>query len=744
MSEGKELSWMDHLLAAMAAWGASDLFVTEGKPPAVRVQGTVHPVKKQATSAEDLGGWIETAFTAQQVRHFREVGDLDAGYTLRDGRRFRVNLSRQRAGTSIVARAVPYADIDLDQLGLPPAVAQLTEAPRGLVLVTGTTGSGKSTTLTALVHRINRTRPAHIVTIEDPIEFLHKDAKARITQREVGSDTVSFEAGLKNVLRQSPDVVMLGEIRDRETASVAIQAALTGHLILATLHTIDASQTVQRILSMFPEQIQDEVALHLSMCLEGIVSQRLVPAAEGNGRVLAVEVLTRTPAVAQLLREQRIDDLVDLMKGSSDGAITTFNQSLLRLFRDGKVLYDVARAHSTSPDEFALHARGMRSGVESLQEDKAKPAAKSALDRSTSRTGVQDVDIKTLLGQALQKGASDLHLAVGRPPILRIAGELQPLDMTPLTTADMRVLLYSIMTVRQRSAFELDREMDFALAFENGQRFRVNAYYQKGEIACALRAIPSRVPDADMLRIPPAVLDLGKKPHGLLLVVGPTGSGKTTTLACLVDRINRTRACRIITIEDPIEYVHEAQQSTVDQREVYADTKSFTSALKYILRQDPDVILVGEMRDFETISAAMAAAETGHLVLATLHTNDAIQTIDRIIDAFPPHQQEQARSQLAASLVGVVSQRLLPWAKDPDRRVPLFEIMIANPGIRNLIREGKMHQAQSIMETGRADGMLTMDASLKRLLDDGEIAYEDALRYVKNARVLGPPRLGIG
>jgi twitching motility protein PilT len=412
------------------------------------------------------------------------------------------------------------------------------------------------------------------------------------------------------------------------------------------------------------------------------------------------------------------------MKGSTDPAITTFHRSLLRLYRQGKVSHDVARAHATNAEEFVLHARGLRSGIDSVQ------APQGAIAN-------RDIDISLLLGQALERGASDLHLAVGRPPILRVTGNLHPLDMEPLTATDLRALLFSIMTVRQRSMFELEREIDFALAFDHGQRFRVNAYYQKGEIACALRAIPSRVPDAEELRIPSVVLELGKRPHGLVLVVGPTGAGKTTTLACLVDRINRTRACRIITIEDPIEYVHAGQRATVDQREVYADTKSFSSALKYILRQDPDVILVGEMRDFETISMALAAAETGHLVLATLHTNDAVQTVDRIVDAFPPHQQEQARSQLAASLVGVVSQRLLTWAKDPSRRVPVFEIMVANPSIRNLIRESKMHQALSMMETGRADGMVTMDAALKRLRDDGEIAYEEALRYVRNARVLG-------
>ncbi|MBI4544087.1 MAG: type IV pilus twitching motility protein PilT [Gemmatimonadetes bacterium] len=364
----------------------------------------------------------------------------------------------------------------------------------------------------------------------------------------------------------------------------------------------------------------------------------------------------------------------------------------------------------------------MASGIESVQ---GRPAA------------AHDLDIEALLHQALEQEASDLHLAVGRPAILRMAGELKPLEMEPLTTGDLRQLLNSIMTVRQRSAFEIERELDFAISLADGRRFRANAYYQRGEIACALRAIPSTVPDAETLRIPQIVLELGNRPHGLILVVGPTGSGKSTTLACLVDRINRTRACRIITIEDPIEYVHESVKATVDQREVYADTKSFASALKYILRQDPDVILVGEMRDLETISAALTAAETGHLVLATLHSNDAVQAIDRIVDVFPLHQQEQARTQLAAALVGVISQRLLPRAADPSRRLPVFEVMVATPAIRSLVRDGKMHQALGLIEASRRDGMMTLDAALAAALEVGDITYEEALRYARNPRSLG-------
>jgi twitching motility protein PilT len=230
-------------------------------------------------------------------------------------------------------------------------------------------------------------------------------------------------------------------------------------------------------------------------------------------------------------------------------------------------------------------------------------------------------------------------------------------------------------------------------------------------------------------------LSLGDRPHGLLLVVGPTGSGKSTTLACLVNRINQSRSCRIITVEDPIEYTHESAMATIDQREVHADTQSFSAALKYVLRQDPDVILIGEMRDLETIQAAITAAETGHLVLATLHTNDAIQAIDRVIDVFPPYQQPQVRAQLAAALLGVVSQRLIPRA-DNQGRVAAFEVLIANPAIRTLVRDGKMHQAASVMETNLADGMITLDRSLVQLYRNNLITRDEAMRYVLNPKSL--------
>lgn len=712
------------LLGTMEGVGASDLFFTEGKPPAARVHGQIRVLDEPATDRVAMRELVEALVQPLGQREFEKAGDLDVGVTLPNGNRLRLSLLRQQGALGMVARAVPPGAIDLGSLGLPKGLGAFVSQPRGLVLVTGATGSGKSTTLAALVHEVNRTRSAHIVTIEDPIEFVHRDLLSRVTQREIGADSVSFHAALRQVVRQSPDVILVGEMRDAETMGVAIAAALTGHLVLASIHAADATQTVQRILAYFPDAMRKQAALDLSLCLVGIVSQRLLPRANGEGRVLAAEVLANTPPVARLLREQRVDDLQDFMRGSNDPMNLPFNQSLLRLHREGAITYEMGLLAASNPDEFALLARGMAPG---------STAFRAGADQTD-----HGLDLKALLAEADRRGASDLHLTAGRPPIVRIAGELAPLDQIPLSEADMRTLLYSVMTARHRAMYELEREVDFALALMDGRRFRVNAYYQKGQMAAALRAIASEVPDAGVLGLPEAVLRMCDKPQGLLLVVGPTGSGKSTTLACLVDRVNRARACRIVTIEDPIEFVHTSRIATIDQREVGADTMSFAAALKYILRQDPDVVLVGEMRDAETISAALTAAETGHLVMATLHANDAPQTIDRIVDTFQSHQQAQARAQLAACLLGVVSQRLLPH-KSGTGRVAVFEVMIGSHAVRTIIRDDKLHQLHNVMETARRDGMVTMDSALKEAYEAGRISFEEAMRFLVNPKMLTPP-----
>jgi len=331
-----------------------------------------------------------------------------------------------------------------------------------------------------------------------------------------------------------------------------------------------------------------------------------------------------------------------------------------------------------------------------------------------------------LLRIMIERNASDLHITVGSPPQLRIDGKLTPLDMPPLTAAETKQMCYSILTEAQKHKYEQENELDLSFGIKDLSRFRANIFLQRGTVAGAFRTIPYQIRGFEELGLPPIVKELTKKPRGLILVTGPTGSGKSTTLATMIDEINSTRNEHIVTIEDPIEYLHPHKGCIVNQREVGADTKSFKNALKYILRQDPDVVLIGEMRDLETIETALTIAETGHLAFATLHTNSCVQTINRIIDVFPPFQQPQVRAQLSMVLEGVLSQVLIP--KVGGGRVLALEIMVPNAAIRNLIREEKVHQIYSQMQMGQSKfGMQTMNQSLCDLYVRRLITYEDAI-----------------
>jgi twitching motility protein PilT len=349
---------------------------------------------------------------------------------------------------------------------------------------------------------------------------------------------------------------------------------------------------------------------------------------------------------------------------------------------------------------------------------------------------VEKFDFADILLAVLDHRASDLHLAAGAPPTIRVRGQLRALDGFPkLSQQDTRELVYGILNDDQRMRFERDRQLDFAYSIPGAARFRVNAYQQRLAVGAAFRAIPTEIPPLETLGLPGVVRDLVKKPRGLVLVTGPTGSGKSTTLAAMIDVINATRDEHIMTIEDPIEFLHGHKRCLVNQRELGSDAESFGTALKAALRQDPDVILVGEMRDLETISTALTASETGHLVFATLHTQDTPQTIDRIIDVFPAEQQGQVRMMLSVSLQGILTQQLLPTA-DGSGRCVAVEVLSPTPAVRNLIREGKTHQIYSAIQTGAVHGMQTMDASLSELVKKGKITRELALARAGNAEEL--------
>ena len=627
---------------------------------------------------------------------------------------FRLTLFRRLGRLQMTVRPLPSKGSTLEELNLPSGVSRLIEFPDGLVLLGGLPDSGRSATVGALLEELNQTRKVRVATLEEQIHVVHVPKQAQLSQTEIGNDVPDAAMGIRALGLEQPSVIIIDSVNSSEVAQSALNWALAGKLVLAVVQGRDSVALIKRFSSFFGSDLRRQALAEMSMALRAVFCQRLVAGRGVNQRFPATEFLTMKKEVSEWLRHERFDEISDYLRGANRAEMFSFEQSLASLVRNDLVEQDLALALARDEAEF-----------------------KRALGDGNQTRSVH-WDLNSLLRLTYESGASDLHLSSNRPPIIRVGGELEKLSMPRLTSRNIRNLLYSCITTQQRAVFEKDKELDCSLEIDGGIRFRLNAFFQKGCVAIAFRTIPSRIPNAEELGIPDALIRIAKRPHGLVLTVGPTGSGKTTTVACLIDLINRTRPCHIITVEDPIEYSHDSLMATLDQREVYADTPSFASALKYVLRQDPDVIVVGEMRDLETISAVLTAAETGHLVFATLHTNDACQTVDRIVDVFPPHQQPQIRQQLAASLLAVVSQRLLPRADDSGR-VAAFELLLANQAIRALIREGKTHQMQNVLATSSNIGMTTLDKSLARLFQRGIVAFEEAARFISDPALLRNP-----
>ncbi len=693
-------------LGQLEQLGGSELFLREDEPPLARLSSGDF----QRLTLDDAGLAVDPNRVKMRPI-FADLEDMDYSTTLFTftdpslASAYSVEIFSSTGRPALTATRVPPHPPILQDLGLSEPFSRLASFRSGLFLIAGTRGCGRSSTAGAFLSKVLEERQAQVITLQDRISFLYEGFTSPIFQQELGTDFDSWSAGFGLVNRRAPEIILIDEIYGKEAAEAAITWALEGKLVIATFMGGDTVSSLERLLALFPDRERSRRAEELSLTLRCLSCQRLVPGLDGR-RHVALEFLQNGPDTQTLIATRQFEELRDNLAVSKDKQSRSFEESLARLVRDNYISREIGLSQALREEEFLR-----------------------ALEGRPGRQTSYPWNLRLLLQMAKETNASDIHLSVKRPPIFRVDGELERLNLPLLDAGAIEKMLRSVMKSSQWTTLQRDREFDGSLSLEDGTRFRLNVFFQKEQPAAALRLIPYRIPDAESLGIPDTLLRLAHRPQGLLLITGPTGSGKTTTVACLVDLINRTRASHIITVEDPIEYYHESLVSTIDQRQVEIDTLSFKSALKYALRQDPDVLVVGEMRDTETIASALTAAETGHLVLATLHTNDACQTVDRIVDVFPPHQQSQVRQQVAASLLAVVSQRLLPRA-DVEGRIAAFELMVATPAIRNLIREGKTHQILNVIATSTGSGMRTLEKALTELYRGGYVAYDEIARYL--------------
>ena len=547
-----------------------------------------------------------------------------------------------------------------------------------------------------MVNHCNDNRPDHIITIEDPIEFVHESKRCLVNQREVHRDTLGFSEALRSALREDPDVVLVGEMRDLETIRLALTAAETGHLVFGTLHTSSAAKTIDRIVDVFPAAEKDMVRAMMSESLRAVISQTLMKRV-GGGRIAAHEIMIGTPAIRNLIREGKIAQMYSAIQTGQGQGMQTLDQCLQELVQKGVVSREEAQVQGAEQGQHLM-------------------------DREQAIRLMQD-----LLRRMVEKKGSDLFITAGFPPAIKVDGEIRPQSDRSLSAEQSASLVRAIMNDRQTKEFDATKECNFAIAPPGIGRFRVSAFVQQGFTGAVLRTINAKIPTLEELELPPILKEVVLSKRGFVILVGGTGSGKSTSLAAMVGYRNEKTRGHIVTIEDPVEYVHAHKGCVVTHREVGVDCESWHLALKNTLRQAPDVILIGEIRDRETMEYGIQFAETGHLVLATLHANSSNQALDRIINFFPEERREQLLMDLSLNIRALISQRLIP-REAGSGRIAAMEIMLASPLISDLIFKGEVAKIKDVMSRSNRLGMKTFDQALFELYEAGLISYEDALR----------------
>ena len=701
------------LLAFAVKNKASDLHLSAGLPPMIRVHGDIRRINLPPMEHEDVHAMVYDIMSDAQRKTYEENLECDFSFAVPNLARFRVNAFVQQRGAAAAFRTIPAKVLSLEELNAPKVFAEMTNRPRGLILCTGPTGSGKSTTLAAMVNHVNENEYGHMLTIEDPIEFLHESKKCLINQRELGPHTLSFPNALRAALREDPDYILVGEMRDLETIRLALTAAETGHLVFGTLHTSSAAKTIDRIIDVFPAAEKEMVRAMLSESLVSVISQTLLKTKDGQGRIAAHEIMIGTPAIRNLIRENKVAQMYSTIQTSQSVGMNTLDQCLVDLVRRNMINIAEARNRAVNKDLFM--------GGWSMERERATKFIHELLDLLVKQNG------------------SDLFITAAFPPAIKVDGKITPVSKTQLTPQHTIELVRSVMNDKQASEFEGSKECNFAISPPGIGRFRVNAFVQQGRVGMVLRTITTNIPKFEELGLPPVLKDVIMSKRGIMLFIGATGAGKSTSMASLLGYRNENSYGHIITIEDPIEFVHDHHNCIVTQREVGVDTEGWDIALRNSMRQAPDVILVGEIRERQTMDHAVAFAETGHLLLATLHANSTNQAMDRIINFFPEERRAQLLMDLSLNVRAFVAQRLIP-RRDGRGRVPAVEVMLNSPLISDLIFKGDVSGIKEIMKKSRELGMQTFDQSLFDLYEAGLITYEDALR---NADSLNDLRLEI-
>jgi twitching motility protein PilU len=615
------------LLAFSVKNNASDLHLSSGLPPMIRVDGDIRRLTLPALDTAQLQELVYSTMSDAHRRDFEANLEVDYSYAVQGLARFRVNCFHHDRGVGGAFRTIPDSVWTLEDVGAPPIFRDIIDVPRGLVLLTGPTGSGKSTTLAALIDHLNNKVEGHILTIEDPIEFVHKSKKCVINQREIHRDTHGFNQALRS----------------------------------------SAPKTIDRIIDVFPAGEKSMVRSMLSESLRSVITQALMKRI-GGGRVAAWEIMVATPAIRNLIREDK-----------------------------------VAQMYSSIQTEEAIHVGAGQMNV-----------------------------VDGWLKQLHEEVGSDLFVTVDAPPCIKVHGKIKPISTDMLTAEKCEEIVLSIMSERQKEEFRNTQECQFAYSLGRDVRYRVSAFLQQGMIGMVCRRIETRIPGFEELGCPDVMSELSLEKRGIVLFVGATGTGKSTSMAAMVGYRNQRMTGHIITIEDPIEYVHMHGKSLVTQREVGIDTESFEVALRNTLRQAPDVILIGEIRTRETMEHAITFAETGHLVLATLHANNANQAMDRILHFFPDDFREQLLLDLSFNLKATIAQQLIP-SVDGSRRLAAFEVMMATPLVKDLLRKGEIDELKLVMRDSGHHGMNTFDQAMFRMYKEGKITYDDALRYADSA-----------